>query len=182
MTDIVSPEQMYKVVHSPGFTLDKLNVHISQNFTWAEVFHFRTLYEVQQAEFKIFQNAFTQSGLLERVRAYLTQKLGRPAVMIVTSWYRSLAANLAAHGSGHSSHLEALATDFVIQGFESEDGNRYIQTLLIPFVFPARFCLELTGGKWTHVDSRVFRFVFDLNGHVLTGEEQKAFMQKWGKA
>jgi hypothetical protein len=181
VTEIVTPDKMFGTVRAEGFRMDKLNTRITEHFTWAEVFHNRTLVEVQQAGLPIFKNGLTQARLMERIRVYLSQKLGHEAIIIVKSWFRSLAANRSAGGASRSSHLQALATDFSVVGYEGEAGNRYIQALLIPFVFPTCFCLELTGGPWTHADSRLLRYVFDNKGRVLTGAEQKAFVKQWGR-
>lgn len=183
MAELKTPLEAFNIVKTIS-SIDALKtIYVSPNFTWAEVFTNRSLAEAKAAPLKIFENALFQAGKLEKIRAYLRLKLGKGVSIIVTSWYRPSGANASVGGAKGSSHLTALATDFIIPGFGDVTGNRKIQALLIPMKDDIGFCLEITNGKWTHVDARSAHFVFENKGNgqypVLGLEALKAFILKY---
>jgi hypothetical protein len=184
---IVSPSVAYSIVHSLGFTLDKLKqIKVSENFTWAEVFHNRTLLDVKSARIEIYKNALATAGRLEAIRRFLRELTGRALVIHITSWYRSPAANAAAGGVNRSQHMLGLAADFVVPGYQGVRGNQYIQAHLIGLKDTVKFCLEITNGQWCHIDCRPSNIVFENKGGgqypVLTLAQRNAFIHKYGKA
>jgi hypothetical protein len=179
----MSPEQAYSLSQHPNFKAADLDRYaVSEHFTWGDVFHERTTQEVRAAGKIIYLNAYRQAKLMERIRAYLRERFDAMATLKVTSWYRSPAANAAAKGATKSLHLYGLATDFYVPGYQSVAGNRQVQAALLAFKGTARFCLEITGGEWTHADSRTAAFAFRRDGHVLTGAEEVAFIHQYGRA
>ena len=183
---IVSPQEAFNYCQGAGATIAGLsNVKVSENFTWAEVFTNRTILQTKQAGLKIFQNAKVQADLLEEIRQHLKNKMGAGVVMKVTSWYRPPAVNSAIKGAAKGSmHLQALATDFIVPGFGDVAGNRRVQALLIPVKDEIGFCLEITNGKWTHVDNRQSHIVFENKGNgaypVWGLAHMKAFVRAYG--
>lgn len=57
-------------------------------------------------------NARATCEMLERIRAFLSEHLGRPAPILLTSGYRSLAVNRAVGSRDSSAHTRALAADW----------------------------------------------------------------------
>lgn len=184
---IITPSAAYALVNSAGFELEKLkSVSVSENFTWREVFTNRTLNEVRAAGIEIFNNALRAAQRMEWVRAFLRQKIGKPIIIRVMSWYRSPAANSAAGGATKSQHLLALAVDFIVPGYADKRGNQFIQALLIQQKDIASFCLEITNGNWVHIDLRPERIAFENLGRgrykVMKPAEILAFVKKYGVA
>lgn len=184
---IVTPQQIYQYVHSPEFSVVALGkLMVSPHFSWGEVFTNRKMSEIRSASISIFHNAVQQAARMEKVRAYLGKKLGREVFIDVSSWYRSPGANQAVGGATGSSHLVALATDFTVRGYADEKGNKFIQALLIPAKDSIGFCLEITNGKWTHVDGRPAHIVFEnLGGNryrTLNVVQMQDFIRKYGVA
>lgn len=184
---VTSPKAVFELIHSASFTLTMLKAHnVSEHFTWAEVFTNRTLLEVKQAPIVVLQNAVEHSKLLEKVRAYLREKLGEKTVIVIKSWWRSLAANATWGGAKKSQHLLAFAADFYVPGYESIESNKKIQALLIAMKDKIGFCLEITNGDWTHVDGRPARIVFENIGggqYSTWGIAQMSkFMKRYGVA
>ena len=166
MDKISNAQEAFNYCQGAGATMDGLKrLKISENFTWGEVFTNRTILQAKQAGLQIFRNAEIQAEKLEKIREYLKNKLGPGVVMIVTSWYRPPAANAKAGGARGSMHLQALATDFIVPGFGDVAGNRRVQAILIPVKDQIGFCLEITNGKWTHVDNRQSHIVFENKGN-----------------
>ena len=179
--EIVAAETAYNRVHASDFTLEKLkNWRVSESFAWSEVFMHRSLWEIKSATLTVFHNAQKLTTVLEQIRDTLRQKLDPDAVMVCSSWWRSPAANTKAGGAKYSQHLIGSALDFYVPDYESINGNRRIQALLIPRLKAWGFCLEITDGKWTHVDDRNGAFAFDSESHVLTDAESKAFVRAYG--
>lgn len=185
MDKISNAQEAFNYCQGAGATMDGLKkLKISENFTWGEVFTNRTILQAKQAGLQIFKNAVVMATKMERVREYLRNKLGQGVVIIVTSWYRSPAANAKAGGVSKSSHLSALAVDFIVPGFGDVAGNRRVQAILIPVKDQIGFCLEITNGKWTHVDNRQAHFVFENKGNgqypVWSLEHMKTFVRAYG--
>lgn len=180
---IITPIQAYDLVHRPEFRRETLKGrNVSENFGWLEVFANRSLAEVRGADKTIFINAFKQARIMELVRAHIRAHLKTDAIIQVISWYRSPAANAAAGGANRSSHLAALATDFVVPGIAPVK----VQAWLAGVKDSIGFCLEITNGNWTHVDARALRIVFENLGNgrykTLTPAEILAFRRKHGAA
>lgn len=176
---ILSPQQAHGYIHSAWFTAYTLKTyHISEHFTWAEVFHNRTLADMRSAGITIYQNALQQAQRMEKVRAYLSKKLKRDCPVTVISWWRSPMANSAVGGSNKSQHLLALATDFTVEGVKPS----LVQALLIPEKDRIGFCLEITNGNWTHIDGRPKHIVFVNAGGgaypVMTLPQMQEFIRK----
>lgn len=187
MSALVNPIAAHTAVQLSSFNLDQLKkIKVSENFTWAEVFTNRSLYDIKTASLQIYINAQRTAERLEAIRRFLRQKTGKPIVLVITSWYRSPAANTAAGGVNGSQHTLALAADFIVPGYADKRGNQYIQALLIEQKDSIRFCLELTNGSWTHIDLRPSNLVFENKGNnnypVLTFAQRNAFVAKYGKA
>lgn len=60
----------------------------------------------------LYANARATCEMLERIRAFLSEHLGRPAPILLTSGYRGLAVNRAVGSGDTSSHTRALAADW----------------------------------------------------------------------
>lgn len=94
--------------------------------------------------------------MLERIRGYLTEALGRPVPLIITSGYRCLALNAAIGSRGTSDHVQARAVDFRAPAYGSP-------TLVCRALAPQVSALgigqlinEYPGGNgWVHVSTRV---------------------------
>lgn len=179
--------QVFDSVQARGFQLEQMKQwRVSQHFTWAEVFTGRSLLHVKQAPLIIFENAAErQAPLMERIRAYLREHLDEDAVIRVTSWYRPPEVNQAIKGAASKSlHLRALATDFVVPGYESTAGNKKVQAVLLPQYKAMGFALEITNGSWTHADSRLEPIIFERkpNWTYVTWDERliKHFLHAHG--
>jgi hypothetical protein len=159
---------------------DLTSLQISDNFTWAEVFHNRGIDEIRSAPVGIYQNALVQARLMEIVRSQLRAKFIPNASIQVSSWWRSPKANQAIGGAKKSQHLQALATDFVVPGLASVEGNKTVQASLLTMMRAIGFCLEITGGQWSHVDARRDCIAFRPDGSVLTSQDEVLFIQRFG--
>lgn len=184
---VVSPIIAYSTVQHLGFDMSHLKrIKVSENFTWAEVFHNRTIADVKMAGIDIYHNALRTAGRLEAIRRFLRQQIGQPIVIQITSWYRSPIANAAVGGAKNSQHTLGLAADFIVPGFSDKRGNQYIQALLIGVKDSIKFCLEITNGTWTHVDCRPACFVFENKGGgqypLMSVVQMTDFVRKYGKA
>jgi zinc D-Ala-D-Ala carboxypeptidase len=60
----------------------------------------------------LYANARATCEMLERIRAFLSERLGRPAPILLTSGYRSIPVNRAVGSKDTSSHTRALAADW----------------------------------------------------------------------
>lgn len=173
---MMTAEEAQALVLRPDFKPELLQGRlISENFTWADVFKNRTLLEIKNVGTAIFHNAVQQAALMEKIRAWLRERFDPNARIYVTCWWRSVEANRLAHGALNSQHLYALATDFIVPGYESIEGNQRVQGCLIAFKRTQAFSLEITGGNWTHADSREIAIAFQPDGHVFTLDQEEAF-------
>lgn len=95
-------------------------------------------------------------AMLERIRTYLSQALGRPVPLVLSSGYRCLALNAAIGSRGTSDHVQARAADFRAPAFGSP-------TLVCRALAPQVVALGIGqlineypgGGGWVHVSTRV---------------------------
>ena len=99
MTNLLSPGLALELARKGNLAALKAG-HISENFTWAEVFSNCSDQEITHAPSDIFSNAVTQSVLMEKVRTFF----GRP--IIVHAWYRDEAHNRRVGGAVKSQHLK----------------------------------------------------------------------------
>lgn len=74
-------------------------------------------------------NVLYTAQQLEKIRAYITTKLGAPRALIVTSCFRSERVNRAIGGSPKSAHLHGLAADFDVAGLTSPQTARLIKEM-----------------------------------------------------
>jgi hypothetical protein len=65
----------------------------------------------------LIPKAVQTAEMLERIRAALSQSIGRPAPILLLSGYRSEALNKAVGGSARSDHLRAGAADWHCPAF-----------------------------------------------------------------
>jgi hypothetical protein len=144
---IISPGSAYQLAQNHQLATLQQS-HLSAHFTWGEVFTQCRDAEIQACPLSCFENAFRQAETMEQVRALWDRPLA------VHSWYRDAAHNRRIGGAPKSYHLQGLATDFHIHGFEGIQGNKAIQHTLDQVPFMQVCGLEFTGGNWTHVDSR----------------------------
>lgn len=153
MTLIITPAEAYIQIKK-GLAPDILKSNITTHFKWREVFTNCMLGEVRACPLITYENALKQALVMEQIREYFGQPI------YVHSWFRSPKMNQLVGGAPNSYHLKGLATDFHINGYESEADNRKIQNILdkLPWMQPCG--LEFTKGPWTHVDCRGFRTRF----------------------
>lgn len=148
---ILTPKEAYELGRTKGLAELKA-FHVSDNFTWAEVFAKETEADFRTATITIFQNALKQAMTMEVVRRVFG---GRPITVI--NWYRSPDHNARVKGANNSFHKVGLATDFTVQGYTGIAGNKAVQKTLDKHPSFQKHGLEFTGGNWTHVDSRGYR-------------------------
>lgn len=141
---LATPDAAYQAAKLKGLK-GLRGLRISENFTWLEAFGKCTEAELQSFSFTLFKNVAHHAKTMEMVRSVF----GRP--ITVTSWVRSKRRNSLVGGSDTSFHLFGLATDFVVQGFETVAGNLYVQKTLDVLPFMQKCELEWTNGRWTHV-------------------------------
>jgi hypothetical protein len=127
---------------------------ITEHFTWGEVFMNCQNYEILNCPMHYFNNALIQADTMEKVR----EVFGVP--IMVHCWYRDPLHNMQVKGKKGSYHLQALATDFHVQGYEGITGNLHVQHILEFKPFMESCGLEYTHGSWTHVDSRGYKARF----------------------
>lgn len=95
--------------------------------------------------------------MMERIRAFLTDKAGHQCPVIVSSWYRSIALNRAIGSSDTSDHIRGCAVDFEVPSF----GNSYcVAAALAPHVDALRIGQLINefpdfGAGWVHVSTRM---------------------------
>lgn len=182
---IITPEAAYKMAQSANFRNFERE-QVTEHFFWSEVFHNRPRFDIRSADVQIFKNGLKQAELMEQIRVYLRKKLDDKACIKVTSWWRSPLVNTQQKGAKGSMHLQALATDFVVPGYEDKQGNRRVQALLVPYRMTLPFSIEITNGEWTHIDSRPARIVFENQGNgnykVWNLQEEYAFVKACGGA
>ncbi len=148
---VIPPEEAYQIGKAKGLK-ELSKFHVSDNFTWGEVFVNETEADFRTATLTIYKNAAKQAGTMEVVRRTFG---GKP--VIVVSWYRSPEHNKRAKGAKGSYHLLGLATDFRVSGYEGVKGNRKVQDTLNKHPAMSKCGLEFTKGNWTHVDSRGYK-------------------------
>lgn len=154
---IKSAQEIFDLVKS-GWHGDLSQYNISEHFTWGEVFKNVTPVALLKCPRQYYGNAVIQAQTMEKVRSVFNLPV------IVHCWYRDPEYNRRVKGAKESQHLYALATDFHIQGMESEEENLKVQKKLDPLPFMQTCGMEWTGGKWTHVDSRGHRERFPSKG------------------
>lgn len=92
---------------------------------------------------------------LEKIRAYVTEKLGKETAVIVSSCFRCMKLNRAVGGSVTSAHCHGLAADFDIAGLTSPQTAKLIREMrskgLIDY---DQLILEYPkngNGAWVHI-------------------------------
>lgn len=60
----------------------------------------------------LYANAKATCEMLERIRRFLSEHIGKPAPILMTSGYRSPILNVAVGGSLSSAHTQAMAADW----------------------------------------------------------------------
>ena len=91
---------------------------------------------------EIMPNAKLMAATLETIRA----KFSRP--IRVTSCYRSPEVNKAVGGSPKSAHLNALAVDFTVEGFDNRRVCEILKTMLTNF---DQIIYEFGESGWVHL-------------------------------
>lgn len=90
--------------------------------------------------------------LMERIRAFLSSRAGRPVPIFITSGYRCPALNAAIGSSSTSDHLKARAVDFKAPGFGTP---HEVAAALAPVVDELQIGqLIAEFGSWVHVSTR----------------------------
>ena len=87
--------------------------------------------------------------VLEPLRAYLSEVMGREVPVFVRSGYRSPWLNRKVKGSRRSAHMEALASDIVANGYGA--AYHLAQAVAQAEVLFDQLILEF--GRWVHVSS-----------------------------
>lgn len=92
---------------------------------------------------------------LEKIRAYVTEKLGKETAVIVSSCFRCVKLNKAVGGSATSAHCHGLAADFDIAGLTSPQTAKLVREMrskgLIDY---DQLILEYPkngNGAWVHI-------------------------------
>lgn len=100
----------------------------------------------------IYYPAATETAaMLERIRAYLSERHAAPVPMSITSGYRCLALNRAIGSADTSDHIKALAADFKAPVF----GTPYeVSKLLSDAMDFLRIGQLIYEHTWIHVSTR----------------------------
>lgn len=128
-----------------------LSAHISQaEFTVSETAARRGIDNSLPSH--LVREAMATAGMLERIRAHLSDLAGRDVPIIVTSGYRCLALNRVIGSDDTSDHVRALAADFHAPAF----GSPYqVAAALAPRVGELLIGqLIHEFGRWVHVSTR----------------------------
>lgn len=150
------------------------NIQLSPHFNLREFLHPGAEKELTV---DIIENLRKLAQKLELIREYLGDVPIR-----ITSGFRTAKHNMAIGGARQSQHMVGLAADFVVPGMS----DKYVQARLAQVKDKIGFCLEITNGKWTHIDLRSSNHVFENLGggkyKTLNVVEIKDFIRKHGKA
>jgi len=93
--------------------------------------------------------------MLERIRAYLTERAGHPCPMVVSSWYRCLALNRAIGSGDGSDHIRGCAVDFVAPAFGSAHSIAAALASQVDALGIGQLINEYPDGNgWVHVSTR----------------------------
>ena len=97
------------------------------------------------------------ADMLERIRAYLSEKPGHDVPIIVTSWYRSPALNAAVGSSATSDHLKGCAVDIVAPAFGSPKSIAVALAPMVGVLGIGQLISEFpdSGNGWVHVSTRI---------------------------
>lgn len=181
---ILTVAQAWEIMRRPDFTMAQLKGYgFTLHFSFSEYFVHRSLLEIKSVTQTELRNIQTMAYKMELVRTWI-RRLIPNAVLDVSSWWRSLSANLKAGGATRSSHMLGLAVDFTVRGMSGVEGCRRVQALLIKAVKDLDISLEITNDVWVHVDNRPAEIVFENLGkgryRVWGPAERAKFAKKYG--
>ena len=102
---------------------------------------------------ELMPNALATLEMLERIRAALSERAGRPVPIIISSGYRSPNVNAAVGGSASSDHMQARAADWTAPSF----GTPFqVASFLAPRVGELGIGQIIHEfGAWVHTSTRV---------------------------
>lgn len=130
---------------------------LSPNFTLAEFTRSQTAARngwVNNVPADLMANAVATAQMLERIRAYLSERAGRTVPIRITSGYRNFVLNRAIGSTDSSDHTRALAADFEAPAF----GTPYeVCQALAPVVDAlqiGQLINEFPPNGWVHVSTR----------------------------
>ena len=102
----------------------------------------------------IYYPAATETAaMLERIRAYLSERHAAPVPMSITSGYRCLALNRAIGSADTSDHIKALAADFKAPVFGTPYEVSKLLSDAVDFLRIGQLILEF--DTWVHVSTRI---------------------------
>ena len=95
--------------------------------------------------------AYKTAAMLERIRAYLSERHAAPVPMSITSGYRCLALNRAIGSADTSDHIKAMAADFKAPVFGTPYEVSKMLAEAMDFLQIGQLIYEHT---WIHVSTR----------------------------
>lgn len=132
-------------------------MNLTPHFTLAEFTRSQTAARKgwpNQVPADLMVNAVATAEMLERIRAYLSERAGRTVPITITSGYRNFVLNRALGSSDSSDHTRAMAADFEAPAFGTP---LQVCRALAPVVDQlniGQLINEFPPTGWVHVSTR----------------------------
>ena len=119
------------------------NIGNCQHFKWKEALYLPS-WDIHVFPYEdIALNIIQTANRMDAIRNIL----GKP--IHVVNWYRPPSYNQEIGGSKFSQHMNGLAVDFYVKGYNSE----VVRELLLDFLVRLNIRMEdLPGANWVHID------------------------------
>jgi len=131
-------------------------MRLSPHFTLAEFTHSDTALRLgidNSLPPQLTNTALETAHMMERIRAYLWERLRKEVPIEVTSGYRCAALNAAIGGAAQSDHMRMMAVDFRAPVFGSP---QQVCLVIAPAVYSLQIGqLILEYDSWVHVSLAV---------------------------